>query len=89
MRVTVILFLTVNFWRLEPRGVKEKGGETAVSVCVDCVTSIRKSKDVPLQYSLANNMWIGNIPWEFQRLTFPEQLLVSCLSSRIHFQAVS
>ena len=69
---------------LEPRGVKEIAGKVVVSVCLDCMTSLRKSKDVPPQYSLANNMWIGDIPWELQRLTFPEQLLVALVYPRVY-----
>ncbi|KAL1709622.1 hypothetical protein EV121DRAFT_171506, partial [Schizophyllum commune] len=33
--------------------------------------------------SLANNMWIGRIPWILQQLTVPEQLLISLLYPRV------
>ncbi|THG93982.1 hypothetical protein EW026_g7391 [Hermanssonia centrifuga] len=37
----------------------------------------------PPPMSLANNLWIGRIPWELARLTVPEQLLVSLLHPRV------
>jgi hypothetical protein len=68
---------------LEPKGVKMRGCDVVVSVCGECVTSLGKTKENPPPYSLANNMWIGNIPWELQRLTFPEQLLVALIYPRV------
>jgi len=40
---------------------------------------LRKPGDKPPRYSLANNLWIGRILWQFQVLTFPEQLLIAHL----------
>ncbi|PBK58621.1 hypothetical protein ARMSODRAFT_852135, partial [Armillaria solidipes] len=34
--------------------------------------------------SLANNLWIGRIPWEVNVLSFAEQLLVSLLYTRVY-----
>lgn len=69
---------------LEPRGVRNEGSDFLVTACKDCVSSLNKPKDVPPEYSLANNMWIGDIPWELQRLTFPEQLLVARIYPRVY-----
>ena len=33
----------------------------------------------PPKFSLANNLWIGDIPWQLRVLSFPEQLLISHL----------
>ncbi|KAG1836484.1 hypothetical protein F4604DRAFT_1518694, partial [Suillus subluteus] len=33
--------------------------------------------------SLANNLWIGRVPWQLQVLTFPEQLLIALLYPRV------
>ena len=67
---------------LEPKGVKTEHGRFQIMTCNDCISSLNKVKDEPPQYSLANNMWIGEIPWELQRLTFPEQLLIALIYPR-------
>ena len=69
---------------LEPRGVRNEGSDFLVMACKDCISSLNKPKDVPPEYSLANNMWIGDIPWELQCLTFPEQLLVACIYPHVY-----
>ena len=69
---------------LKPRGVRNDGSDSLVMACKDCVSSLNKPKDVPPEYSLANNMWIGNIPWELRCLTFPEQLLVALIYPRVY-----
>ncbi|KAF8836903.1 hypothetical protein BDN67DRAFT_868948, partial [Paxillus ammoniavirescens] len=35
-------------------------------------------------HSLANNLWIGQVPWQLQVLTFPEQLLIAHLYPRVY-----
>jgi hypothetical protein len=57
---------------LKPKRVRNDGSNFLVMTCKDCVSSLNKPKDAPPEYSLANNMWIGDIPWELQCLTFPE-----------------
>nr|GAT42479.1 predicted protein [Mycena chlorophos] len=44
-------------------------------VCKQCLTSLKKC-ELP-KLALANNMWIGEIPFELRVLTLPEQLLIS------------
>ncbi|KAI5985260.1 hypothetical protein EDD15DRAFT_2176074 [Pisolithus albus] len=48
-----------------------------VSVCASCLTELKQQKEGPPRHSLANNLWIGDIPWELKTLTFPEQLLIA------------
>ncbi|KZV59449.1 hypothetical protein PENSPDRAFT_541057, partial [Peniophora sp. CONT] len=36
------------------------------------------------KYSLANNLWLGGIPWDLKCLTFAESILVSLLYPRVH-----
>jgi hypothetical protein len=67
---------------LEPKGVE--GADAVVTVCKECLDALKKPADLPPQYSLANNMWIGNVPWELQRLTFPEQLLIALVYPRVY-----
>ena len=64
---------------LEPRGVEGEGSNAVVKICRECFEDLKKTVDNPPQYSLANNMWIGKIPWELQVLTVPEQLLIALL----------
>jgi hypothetical protein len=44
-------------------------------ICTECGSALRKEK-VP-RFSLANGLWIGEIPCELTALTIPEQLLVA------------
>lgn len=43
--------------------------------CDECFRKLRSKKTPPL--SLANNMWIGDVPEEIQCLTVPEQMLIA------------
>ena len=47
-------------------------------------SDLKKSKDAPPRFSLANDLWIGPIPWVLQTLTFPEQLLIALLYPRVY-----
>lgn len=49
--------------------------EVQVNICKDCHQDLMKGK-VPL-FSLANNMWIGDIPHELHVLSLPERVLVA------------
>ena len=70
---------------LAPEGIvgDVHGGETKVRVCGECLTDLVTDSvtagDKPPHFSLANNLWIGRIPWQLQTLTFPEQLLIALL----------
>lgn len=69
---------------LEPRGViTTPSGQDQVNVCGSCRTELGKERALPPKFSLANNLWIGRIPWELKRLTFPEQLLIAHLYPRV------
>jgi len=69
---------------LEPKGVSGDGNHAVVMTCADCFNDLKKPTDQPPRYSLANNMWIGGIPWRLQTLTFPEQLLIALLYPRVY-----
>lgn len=45
------------------------------NVCTDCWSSLSKEK-IP-KFSVANKVWIGDIPKELQGLTIPEQRLIA------------
>ncbi|KAF7297472.1 ATP-dependent DNA helicase [Mycena indigotica] len=45
------------------------------NICTTCLRNLRRC-DRP-KFSLGNNMWIGDVPFELSILTLPEQLLVS------------
>lgn len=69
---------------LEPAGVEQDvEGVTFVVVCYGCRRELSKQLEKPPQHSLTNNLWIGRVPWELDRLTLPEQLLVSLLYPRV------
>ncbi|KIM58167.1 hypothetical protein SCLCIDRAFT_28323 [Scleroderma citrinum Foug A] len=62
---------------LEPAGVEGDVQNLKVNICSTCADNLLKEKDVPPQFALANNLWIGRVPWQLQVLTFLEQLLIS------------
>lgn len=72
---------------LEPEGVVGdlRGKETKIRVCGECLADLTSDSagDKPPRFSLANNMWIGRVPWQLQTLTFPEQLLIALLYPRV------
>jgi hypothetical protein len=69
---------------LDPVGVEGEGEAAVVTVCGECWGDLRKVKDQPPSYALANNMWIGKVPWQLEVLTFPEQLLLAFLYPRVY-----
>ncbi|KAM6492480.1 hypothetical protein JOM56_012204 [Amanita muscaria] len=70
---------------LQPEGVVDGQSEagTLVRVCHNCLadltTAASKAGEKPPRFSLANNLWIGRVPWQLQTLAFPEQMLIALL----------
>ena len=69
---------------LDPAGVTVGVEDPIVTVCRECMQDLKKSREAPPKFALANRMWIGKIPWELQVLTFPEQLLIALLYPRVY-----
>lgn len=63
--------------------ITEVNGEVHVAMCQDCKKSLEGVKNTPPMYSLANNLWLGDIPWQLQLLTVPESLLISLVYPRV------
>lgn len=55
---------------------EQTGDDESGPICPECLHTLQRGKQVPL-FSLANNMWIGDIPFELSILNRPEQLLLS------------
>jgi hypothetical protein len=69
---------------LEPSGVIDNAdGSIFIKICRGCKNDLQTRTRNPPRFSLANNMWIGPVPWELERLSFPEQLLVALLYPRV------
>lgn len=69
---------------LEPSGIITGPlGDERVRVCGSCQRDLGKEQNLPPKFSLANNLWIGRVPWELKKLTFPEQLLIAHLYPRV------
>ena len=69
---------------LAGEAVHETSHGAMVNVCRQCLSSLESTTEAPPMFSLANNMWLGNIPTVLSTLTFPEQLLVSHLYPRVY-----
>ncbi|KAL4068929.1 hypothetical protein V8B97DRAFT_2024586 [Scleroderma yunnanense] len=55
---------------LQPEAVNVNSPYTQVSICQVCLNELWKPGNTPPQYSLANNLWIGCIPWQLQSHVF-------------------
>jgi hypothetical protein len=53
----------------------DDAGSVTVTVCLCCLTSVKLHKTPPL--SLANGMWIGDVPLVLSVLTLPERVLIA------------
>jgi hypothetical protein len=45
------------------------------TICMECVLALEKGK-LP-RFALANDLWIGDVPYQLRTLTIPEQLLIA------------
>jgi hypothetical protein len=70
---------TIQGVLLTQQAVFNSDGTHIVQICHDCLTSLIQLDNLPPKYLLANGLWIGEVPWQLQLLTLPEQLLVACL----------
>ncbi|PCH40663.1 hypothetical protein WOLCODRAFT_168087 [Wolfiporia cocos MD-104 SS10] len=68
---------------LEPSAVIVEGDRHILYVCAVCLKSLRSSADKPPELSLANRMWIGEIPWQLRTLTLPEKQLIALVYPRV------
>jgi hypothetical protein len=74
---------------LEPSGVKVEADNVLVSICGECIKELSKTSNLPPRHSLANNLWVGPIPWELSQLTVPEQMLIALLYPRVFVYKLS
>jgi len=66
---------------LDEKGVQDEGSDAVVMSCFD---DLKQRANKPPKYSLVNNMWIGEVSWQLQTLTFPEQMLISLLYPQVY-----
>jgi hypothetical protein len=69
---------------LDPMGVIRNETTMDIRICHGCFEDLKKVSEKPPKYSLANNLWIGKIPWWLEVLTFPEQLLLARIFPRVY-----
>lgn len=69
---------------LSPEGVVHQEGRSVANICRECLGDLKKASLLPPKFSLANNLWIGEVPMELSTLTFPEQLLIAHLYPRVY-----
>ncbi|KAG8710982.1 hypothetical protein FRC12_000130 [Ceratobasidium sp. 428] len=68
---------------LEEKGCTQSAQGVIVNVCRDCLEDLKKDTDSPPKYSLANNLWVGPVPWQLKCLTIAEQLLIARIFPRV------
>lgn len=70
---------------LETAGIIWEETGDLVSLCSQCLCHLQDAKLTgPPPLSLANGLWIGNVPWQLQILLFAEQLFVTLLYPHIY-----
>ncbi|THH07769.1 hypothetical protein EW146_g9213 [Bondarzewia mesenterica] len=68
--------VTFHGYLLMREGCRD-GEDPGINLCKPCHSSLSADHDLPPPLSQANNMWPGAIPFELQRLTMPESLLIA------------
>ncbi len=69
--------------QLDPRGVEVRDdGAVNVSVCLTCHKDVKKGK-IP-KFSLANGLFLGNVPKELQDLTIIEESMIALCRSKCY-----
>src|SRR5262249_20136951 len=68
---------------LEQSAVYTLNGDSLCRFCAECMKDLQCAKDKPRAFSLANNMWIGRLPWPLQMLSFPEKLFIFLIYPRV------
>lgn len=70
---------------LELAGVLHTDEGDLMRCCSGCLQQLRDNKQHgPPRLSLANGLWIGEVPWQLECLSFAEQLLVALLYPRVY-----
>ncbi|KAL6303025.1 hypothetical protein BKA93DRAFT_826913 [Sparassis latifolia] len=64
---------------LLPEGCTQRENVLKVNVCRECLGELYEDDEDnrPPSFSLANDLWIGDIPFALQTLTVPEQYLIA------------
>ncbi|KAF8526435.1 hypothetical protein JB92DRAFT_3108230 [Gautieria morchelliformis] len=68
---------TINGHLLVLDTIQGEGDNATAHICEQCWKSLSSTSNHPPKLSLANQMWIGSIPWQLQALTFSKQLLIA------------
>jgi hypothetical protein len=69
---------------LEPSATQNTPEGFLVQICRHCIADLKSGDcNLPPRRSLANNLWIGEVPEVLKQMTFPEQLLVSLVYPRV------
>ena len=53
----------------------DKGDPHTGTICQDCLKALNEDQKPKL--SLANNLWLGDVPLQLSKLTLPERILVA------------
>ena len=56
---------------LERNGLQGENN-AEVCICEQCMRGLRAGKNECPKFSLANNLWVGDIPIEIEQMTLPE-----------------
>ena len=53
------------------------GDKVIVKICEECMQSLEAAGCERSKYLLANDLWVGEVPFQIEQMTLPERLLVS------------
>ncbi|KAG8724916.1 hypothetical protein FRC09_012081, partial [Ceratobasidium sp. 395] len=67
----------------ETRGCHGNQSDLSADICKECLDDLQQPTALPPKHSLANNTWVGEVPWQLERLTFAEHLLIARIYPRM------
>ncbi|QRV95124.1 Helitron helicase-like domain at N-terminus [Ceratobasidium sp. AG-Ba] len=76
-------YILIDDCLLEEKGCTRCGDCITINTCQDCRNDLQEETDVPPRLSLANNLWIGRVPWQLECLTIVEHLLIARVYPRV------
>ncbi|KAG9125041.1 hypothetical protein FRC07_009215 [Ceratobasidium sp. 392] len=68
---------------LEPKGCQGEEPNLNAEICKECWDNLLEPNNNPPKHSLANNLWVGEVPWKLECLSFVELFLIALVYPRV------